>query len=248
MTATQTLDELWDAPSVNLGTFAPENYHSLPACAQRYLAHALAPGTRLASAVRLTMHGEIKLKKEWLPFSAEQVIRQERGFLWNATVTQGKIPIRGSDKLIDGVGEMNWKLWGIFSVMNAMGANVTRSAIGRFQVESVWLPSTLCAPEIVWIEGDATHAIAQVTTLGEKSDLTLTVDTSGRALGACLMRWGNPTGIYRFVPFGGIFDEERTFDGVTIPTRVRVGWHVGSERFETDGEFFRAALDAVHFR
>ena len=195
------------------------------------------------------MHGEIKLKREWLPFTAEQVIRQGRGFLWNATVAQGKIPIRGSDRLIDGVGEMHWRLWGLLSVMNATGASVTRSAIGRLQAESVWLPSSLCAPDVVWSDTGCSCAVARLATLGERADLALTLDESGRVRGASLPRWGNPNGsAFRYVPFGGVFEEEQTFDGVTIPTRVRVGWHVGTDRFETEGEFFRATLDTVHFR
>jgi hypothetical protein len=34
-------------------------------------------------------------------------------------------------------------------------------------------------------------------------------------------------------------EKSATFGGYTIPVRMRVGWHFGTERFESEGEFFR---------
>jgi hypothetical protein len=53
---------------------------------------------------------------------------------------------------------------------------------------------------------------------------------------------------FRYVDFGGILEEESTFCGYTIPTRLRVGWYFGSERFESEGEFFRATIDDAIYR
>jgi len=41
---------------------------------------------------------------------------------------------------------------------------------------------------------------------------------------------------------------ERAFDGYTIPTRLRIGWYFGSERFESEGEFFRVTIDRATYR
>lgn len=67
---------------------------------RRYLAHAIAPGTPLAGAVRLRMHGEIKLRG-WMPFTAEQVLHRGRGMIWRATVRRRGLWIRGDDRLVD---------------------------------------------------------------------------------------------------------------------------------------------------
>jgi len=62
-------------------------------------------------------------------------------------------------------------------------------------------------------------------------------------------RWGNPEGgEHHFVDFGGVVEEERTFGGYTIPSRLRIGWYFGSERFETEGEFFRCTVDEAEYR
>ncbi|GBE74174.1 MAG: hypothetical protein ACK4YL_09535 [Microcystis sp.] len=51
-----------------------------------------------------------------------------------------------------------------------------------------------------------------------------------------------------YVDFGGIIEEEGTFCGYTIPTRLRIGWYFGTERFESEGEFFRVTIDDAIYR
>jgi hypothetical protein len=95
------LENLWRSTVSAKGRFDISRLACVPEPARRYLEHAIAPGTPLVSAVRLRMHGEIKLER-WFPFRAEQVIHADRGFVW-ATVPLFGIPlIRGFDRLIDG--------------------------------------------------------------------------------------------------------------------------------------------------
>jgi hypothetical protein len=62
-------------------------------------------------------------------------------------------------------------------------------------------------------------------------------------------RWGNPEGAeFRYAAFGGLVEKEEAFDGYTIPTRIRVGWYAGSERFASEGEFFRVTIDDALYR
>ena len=56
-----SLDDLWESAPKSDRPFHPELLINLPNLARRYLENAIAPGTPLASAVRLWMHGEIKL-------------------------------------------------------------------------------------------------------------------------------------------------------------------------------------------
>lgn len=243
-----TLDELWDGASPVESEFHPDQIAGLPGAARRYLEHTIAPGTRLASAVRLRMHGAIKLRG-WLPFTAEQVIRWDRGMIWSATVRLCGMPISGSDRVIDGEGEMRWNLFGVLPLMTASGPDVTHSAIGRFQVESIWLPSALCRPGVTWTESDPSRAYACFTTDGETTGLELVTSDTGKLRAASLPRWGQPDGKpFQYRTFGGIFDGERTFEGYTIPTRVRVGWDYGTNPDAWSGEFFRATITEAQYR
>lgn len=194
------------------------------------------------------MHGEIKLKA-WRPFVAEEVIAWPRGMVWNAAVRMSGLPVRGFDRFVNGQGTMRWSLFGVIPIMTASGSNITRSAAGRILAETLWLPSALSTPETKWTAGDISHARIHLAAYDEPADVTFTIDEAGRLVRCALLRWGNPEGgSFRYVSFGAIIEEERRFGGYMIPSRLRVGWYFGTERFESDGEFFRATVDEAMYR
>ena len=120
---------------------------------------------------------------------------------------------------------------------------------GESLAETVWLPSVFCHKDAAWKEINSTHAFVSIAMEGELSELTLAVNDIGQLQSVALMRWGNPVGAgFHYVPFGGIADQEETFDGYTIPTQLHVGWYFGTERFATEGEFFRCFIDHADFR
>jgi hypothetical protein len=247
-----SLDALWESATSQKRAFDSYEFSHLPEAARQYLEHAIAPGTKLASAVRLKMHGQIKLKK-WIPFKAEQVICWEHGLIWSATAWMNGLPIVGSDRIIDGIGAMQWKLLGLFPVMTASGSDITRSSVGRLQSESVCLPSVFCGDDVLWTSTDLSHLDSSLhssfVVQGERAELDFTIDQTGRLKTFKLPRWGNPEGAEsHYVDFGGILEEEGTFCGYTIPTRLRIGWYFGTERFESEGEFFRATIDDAIYR
>lgn len=249
MSSPLTLDDLWNSVVVGRQTFDAAQLAAIPETARRYLRHAIAAGTPLASAVRLKMHGEIKLKG-WHPFTAEQVICRERGMIWRASTRMYGMPIRGSDCLLDGKGAMLWKLFGIVPLVNAAGPDITRSGAGRMNIESVcWLPSGLCGDHVSWTSSDASHLQVRFTALGEATQLDLLVDGAAGLQSMSMPRWGNPGGsAFHYETFGGLVEAEGTFSGYTIPTRLRVGWYFGADRFEPEGEFFRVTIDEAGYR
>ena len=132
--------------------------------------------------------------------------------------------------------------------MKASGADISRSAAGRVLSEAGWLPSMLCDDTVSWREVD-NRVYASHNFFSEKTELELSIDDEGRAKSFKLPRWGNPDNTtFRPVDFGGFVDEERAFAGYVIPVRVRAGWYFGSDRFESEGEFFRATVDEAAYR
>jgi len=243
-----TLDDLWNTPAPSRGRFEPERLASLPGPARRYLRSAIAPRTPLAYAVRLRMHGQIKLRG-WAPFEAEQVIHAERGMIWAATARLRGLPIRGSDRILDGEGSMRWRLLGLIPVLSAAGPDVTRAAAGRLQAEFVWLPSFFLRPDVSWTAAGEAHATATLSVAGHRASVTLALDEAGRPVTVSLARWGNPEGgAFRAIPFGAIAEAHRTFGGYSIPSRLRVGWQFSGDRFESEGEFFRCTIDEAEYR
>jgi hypothetical protein len=242
------LEELWRSAPTSMGSFSKDTIARLPDAAQCYLCHAIDEGTALASTARLRMHGEIKLKR-WLRYSAEQVICRGRGFIWRATVWMGIVPITGSDRLLNGEGAMRWNILGIVPVMAATGVDITRSVAGRTAAELVWLPSALLDEDVSWSATDPTHTRTAIAVEGESVDLNVAIEEGGRLKSLALSRWGNPDGgAFSYLDFGGIVEDEGTFGGYTIPTRLRIGYFAGSSRFESEGEFIRISIDDAKFR
>ena len=244
-----SLAELWESTTPSRHTFDPNGLAGLPVAAQRFLRRAISPGSPLATAVRLDMHGEIKLRR-WLPFKAEEIIHRERGMIWTATVrSAGSLSIHGYDRFVDGQGAMCWKLLKMIPVMRASGPDITRSAAGRFAAELIWLPSALARTGLSWSDEGPNEAVARISLRPEEIELHLHVDAAGELQRVQLSRWGNPDDAeYRHVSFGAIVEERGTFSGVTIPTRMRVGWYFGADQFESEGEFFRVTIDHATWR
>jgi hypothetical protein len=241
-----SIDDLWSSVQSSGRTFDSAQLQGVPDSARRYLQHAIASGTPLASAVQLHMHGEIKLKG-WSPFEAEEVIHWGQGFIWRAAVKMRGLTIRGGDAFADGQGVMRWKLLSLIPLVNASGPHITRSAAGRVNVESIWLPSALV--HATWTERDPLHPHAHFSVHGETADIDYAISENGRLESVNMPRWGNPGGVnFDYYNCGGMVQEEGTFAGYTIPTRMRVGWHFGTERFETEGEFFRVLIDDAVYR
>ena len=243
-----SLDSFWhSAPSADT-VFNSALIANLPDIAKQYFTHTIAPGTPLARAVRLRMHGEIKLKAS-APFRAEEVIRSDRGLIWQASVRMKGLPVSGYDRFVDGAGEMRWKLLGLIPMIRASGADITRSAAGRFAAESVWLPSLLLSPDVSWAARDSNVARVALNVGGQAAEMEFVIDESGRLQNMTMQRWGNPEGgEFHRASFGGTVEDESTFGGYTIPTRLRIGWYFGTERFEAEGEFFRCTIDDAVFR
>ena len=245
----KTLEALWDTAGPSTERFGPASIAHLPVTAQRYFTHALAPGAKLSRCVRLTMTGTIKLDPGWCAFEAEQVIRWDRGFVWAARANVKGLPVTGFDRLVDGEGAMRWKLLGLFPVMKADGTEIARAAAGRLHAEVIWLPAVLLDHDVVWTDIDSGATRASIDAHGERSELTLEIDDDGAVRSCSLSRWGDlNTGAFGYHPFGGTSEDERTFDGMTIPVRHRVGWLFGTPRFEDEGEFFRCTLQDVTYR
>jgi hypothetical protein len=244
-----TLEELWSSTTRSELKFDPTSISHLPDGARHYLLHSLAPGVILATAVRLRMHGTIRLNGTWYPFRATQVIRWDRGFVWRAKVNMKGLPVTGFDRLVDGEGQMRWKILGIIPMVTASGSEISRAAAGRLHAEACWLPTILLGQGVQWSEHDSSHADATILAHGEESHLALTLNKQGAIQSFCLPRWGDPDkGEFRYENFGGIIEEEQTHDGITIPTKLNIGWFFGSDRFTQDGEFIRIIVDEIEFR
>jgi hypothetical protein len=74
-TSLQELDADLTQPATR-DVFHEDELNGLPAPVQRYFRASIAPGTPLALAARLEMHGSIKLGGRWLPSEPARFLRR----------------------------------------------------------------------------------------------------------------------------------------------------------------------------
>jgi hypothetical protein len=243
---------LADAPPA-AGVFAPELVAALPEPARRYLTHAIAPGTLLRRTVELEMAGRFALgdrdDHRVLPMRARQILSPPHGFVWTPRIGTGLMRISGSDGLVAGQAWTRFWLLGTVPVARAAGTpDLARSAAGRALMEAIWVPASLLPLHGArWKQVDADTARVTVDLHGEPLGMTLTLSPEGRPLAVAMLRWSdaNPDRVFRWQPFGGTIEAVGTFAGFTIPTRVRVGNHYGTDQYFP---FFEAELAAAHYR
>lgn len=228
-------------PGPHARTFSVADLVGLPDAVGRYLASLIDPGTPVDHAARIEMHGHLKLGR-WIPFTAVEVLDPRRGFCWSARLARGLIT--GADRYIAGAAAMDWRLLGVVPVVRARGPDIARSSAARVGGESIWLPTSLLPRQGVRWEAAADDTLLASFSVDDVAiALTHHLDTDGRLQSIALDRWGDPdrTGTWAWHRFGGHVGEHRTFDGITIPTVGRIGWHVGTDRW-LDGEFFRHTI------
>jgi hypothetical protein len=227
------------------GCFEPEMVSDLPEAARRWLCHAIAVGTPLWGSAELEMHGLIRLGR-WRYFTAQQRIAPPERFLWAAQTRVAGLPVRGYDRYLDGAGEMRWRLLGAVPIMSGTGPDLSRSAAGRLAGEAVLVPTAFASA--TWHRCADPDRVRAVWTVGElELPVQLHVGHHGELLEISMLRWGNPDGApYGAYPFGVVVEQERRFDGVTIPSQFRASWWWETDR-QAHGEFFRARVTSARF-
>jgi hypothetical protein len=193
---------------------------------------------------RLRMRGHIKVGR-WLPFRAREVLDPHHGFVWAARAAG---VIAGSDRYLDGVGAMDWKLLGLAAVAHGEGPDQARSAAARAGAEGMWVPTALLPRfGVRWTAGGPDRVTVRHQ-LGETPvEVRYGLDGAGRVRWFVHDRWGDPegTGTFGWHRFGGEVTGYRSFDGVAIPAAGRAGWFFGTDRWP-GGEFFRYRITDLH--
>ena len=212
---------------------------SYPEPVARYFRRHLPQGIPGGTLISTRLRGIIKLVN-WSNFTSTLYTNPLKGFLWEATVRMGILPIKGYDYFNKNTGAMQWKLFGVIPVTRADGADVSRSAEGRARLEGIFAPHLLIHPAVKWEVVDKHHITARWKINAEDQPLHLIIDEQGALKEVWMKRWGNPGEVktFEYHTFGGHIHKEILYQNRLIPHKGSVGWWHGEKQWD-DGEFFR---------
>jgi hypothetical protein len=198
---------------------------------------------RRVRAVRTAEKGEMRMSPQarWIPFTAEQFTDAGRSsFRWEARLDPGKIAsLAVTDAYEEGHGRLVIKLGGVLPVKKITGPDADKGELQRYLSSIAFCPPILL-----------NHSSLELTAAGprglrvrDREDLTgaaidIDIDEDGRPLGCRAKRprmVGKKTAM---TPWSASCNEFREWEGLRVPTRLEVFWHLPEDRFV----YFRAEI------
>jgi hypothetical protein len=205
-------------------------WSELPPIVDRY--RRLAGGSRSpVRTLRLRHRGTFCTS----PTATQRPIRGEQwftadppGFVWSARVRIAPgIWIRARDMIVAGKGGMRVLIEDTVTVADSTGPRFDQGDALRLLAEMVWYPTSLFDPRtVVWSSVDASHASATLHLEGCSVTGLFEFGADGLPVAMTAERLDDK-GELR--PWGGVYRDWRTVDGMQVPFEAEVAW--GSPRF-----------------
>ena len=207
----------------------------LPAPAQRYLKTAGLIGKPVSNTMRLKQTGKFRggTDKPWMQVQAEQYFTIEpAGFIWDAGFTMFGIPAaRAYDSHMDSKGGMVGRLFGLFPLMDAKGAELSQGTLLRYLTELVWMPTGYLGENITWAEHDDNSAIVSIRDGNQSVSAVLFFNAYGDVVNIEAQRYGEFGGKYEMHTWMIPVTAYAEFQGVRIPSEGQVTWKLPAGDF-----------------
>lgn len=195
---------------------------------------AVPPG---AVALRIRQRGEMRLGPDqaWLPFEAEQVISLTRpAFAWDASIAMlPLVPVRVIDAFDGTNGLLDVRMGAALSVSRVTGPEADAGELMRYLAELAWAPGALARNaglDFEAVSADRVRVLA--TAAGTPVAVDLELGTAGEVVAATAEARGMTVGNeIRPTPWGGIFSDWTSIDGLYLPRRGEVSWRPAEGAF-----------------
>ena len=213
--------------------FTEEEIIHLPAPIQKWLKVSGAVGQEKARTVALKQSFQMKLKpeqKKWKHAVTQQFFNAEKpAFIWTVRLKMAPfISVLGRDKFIDGKGEMQMTLNGLFNLGKETGEKMDEGTLQRYLGETVWFPSAMVSPYISWQELDKNSARATMNFKGTTGTGTFYFNNEGFFEKFIALRYmGNAADAKRYEWIISA-QEHAEFNGIKIPSKMETTWMLES--------------------
>jgi hypothetical protein len=250
----------WEGNSRNLATRFVETPEAppfdpgalpddLPDPVARYLARSLPSGSRAPARVHITESGTFRAGEErgWRDFTAEHAVGLDPpGFVWDARIGMAPgVSVRVRDAYVEGAASMEVKILAVVSVLNQRGGEeLEQAALQRYLAEAVWYPWRLVpSPALAWSAVDSASARVELTDGPTAASLVFHFSPAGDVVRIDGERYRWAEDHYAATPWEVRLSGHEAVDGVRVPRRAEVLWHVdGAER-----PYYRGSVVSIEY-
>jgi hypothetical protein len=219
----------------------------LPEVMQRYLSYAHVVGKEPMRMVRLKQQGFMRTQpgQKWMPLVAEQYFTTNPpAFLWHCTMRPFPLAwISATDRFVGGHGSMVIKLMSFINVGNAHGPEMDQGELQRYLAEMICFPTAWLSAAIEWQAIDASSVRATFRDSGVTGSVVLHVNEHGQLTHVTADRYKEEHGHYLLAPWSAQCNEYQEVEGMCIPTRIEITWHLASGEFT----WFRVKITEIEY-
>lgn len=219
----------------------------LPKPVQRYLHYAGVVGKEPIHTVRLKQQGLMRqqLGQKWMPLVAEQYFTTSPpAFLWHCTIRPFPlILMSATDRFTGGHGNMLIKLLSVITLGDAHGPEMDQSELQRYLAEMAWFPTAWLSDAIEWQAIDAHSVQATFRDPRVTGSVTLHVNEQGQVTHFTAQRYKEEHGRYLLAPWLVQVEAYQEVDGIRIPTKFEITWHLASGDFS----WFRGQITEIEY-
>lgn len=229
------------------GLITEAQVQGLPEPMQRYLSYAQVVGKESIRTVRLSQQGVMRTQpnQKWLPFVAQQYFTTiPSAFLWHARMRPFPLVwISATDRFSEGQGNMRIKLLSVIPMGNAHGTEIDQGEMQRYLAEMVWFPTSWLSEAIEWQAIDANSVGGIMREFGVTAPVVLHVNEQGQLTHVTADRYKEEHGHYLLTRWSGQCYEYQEVDGMCIPTKIAITWHLASGDFT----WFRCKITQIEY-
>ena len=202
----------------------------LPKPVQRYLKFSQIIGKKEIKTVELKQKGLFRTKVggKWIRMSATQYVNVDSmSFIWKAKASV----VRVTDQFVNGRGNLKVKLFGLFTVGNALGPEIDQGESLRFLAEIIWYPSAFTNDYLQWNEVNDNASDVTLFYSDQSATARFHFRESGEIDRITAQRYREAKGEYSLDEWVISDLEYKSFAGIVVPYKANVSWELEGGEF-----------------
>ena len=211
---------------------------TLPQPVQRYLEHVIKDGIEQIRFATLHQDGEWRAlsQPEWGKLNAKaHYTGTHPGLVWHAKIRSSMFMWTDAQLLYnDGKGNGNVKYLGMVTLFDPSGPEVGTALLSRILMEAVWFPTSLIpSGSMRWEHIDAHSAKAVLMDHGQNISATFFFNENNEVERIVTRdKFRDAETAFEREQCTMYCSDYREFQGIRIPTSVRIEWNLDEEDFE----------------